>query len=541
MKNAWVKNVGIVIFIMSVTVNLQGQYRKQMLVPYHSQQTNKWCWAASMQMIIDFHENRAAITQSNLVKRLVKISNAGQDTSNTMPCCTECPQRNTGVNLPCLAGFEREFISSTNEVQLSALPDMFDLIFSSYGYSSTQRVNRSPRFMTWDEIKKEIEDCRPFIINIEPRTVPIINPNNVSIPISELGDHTIVVTGYKESLGARFIITNDPWHPCSSVKVESLFPYEVFTTVGFPYTPDGGTDYFVNRVLSMVYNIQPINIARLNDCKSCPALTALYGVPTSYMDVDPAEPPASASGGGNIVPMSQRFIDPPVDTSLLIDLLEQNAAKVAGFNQQVLTDGQYQELLQQGNNYYDAKILYVSLNKVKGTSFWSRLFPPCRLPKVLDEGYEIREMVSAAVDEKLVSTFQKAKGNVWVLRKITNQTPIRKNIELKFTGNKQDRPPVLLSNLKNKPGNAVNYQIVRTIPFYYEFYSFKLNPDDKDTYLSPVESYPGLSLKKGEVYKDVQIIKPIRKEIRLSNTSLSTQISSRKQLKTINLVSKNNQ
>lgn len=529
MRNALIRKIIFTLLIIGIASNLQGEYRKQMLVPYHSQKTSKWCWAASMQMIMEFHKTRIA-NQSNLVKRLVKISNPGLDTFN-IDCCTECPRRNTGTEPPCLYGFEREAMPFTNETLLSPLPDMFDLIFSSYDYNSMQQVNQTSQYMTWEEVKKEIDDCRPFIINMEPRAIPVVNNDNNSISINQLGNHTIVVTGYRESIAGNFVITNDPWVPCSTATVESLFPYEVFTTTGFSYTPDGGTDYFVNRVLSVVHHIYPIDIARLADCKSCPSLYVAYGNSESYMEVQPAERLVTTNVNRNVLPFSQQFNPPPTDTSRLIELLERNASKVVGFNQPVLKDSAYQAFLkQENNNYYDTQVSYVSLNKLNGTSFWSRLFPPCRLPKVLDEGYEIREIVSAVVDEKVVSTFQKAKGNVWVLRKITNQTPIRKNIELKFTGKKQNAPAIQLSNLKEKPLNAVSYKIIRTFPLYYEFYSFKLNPNDKDFYLSPVQDYPALGLKKGYAYTEAQSIKPIRKEIRSNSRVASPQVVSQEQL-----------
>lgn len=127
-------------------------------VPLRAQETNMWCWAASGEMVMDFlGTNVSQCDEAN--KRFGRND-----------CC------NNPVPTPCVNGGWPEF--------------------AKYDFSFT-RTNDAA--LSWETLKKEI-DCYN-------------RPIAYSWHWNGGGGHMMVVTGYAEINGTRYVSVNDPWSP----------------------------------------------------------------------------------------------------------------------------------------------------------------------------------------------------------------------------------------------------------------------------------------------------------------------------------------
>ncbi|MDQ1353787.1 MAG: hypothetical protein QG657_4094 [Acidobacteriota bacterium] len=122
-------------------------------VPLYAQQTTKWCWAASAEMIMVYLGATVDVTQCTQAnKRLARTD-----------CCNNF--------LNCVQG---------------GLPE-----FNKYGFNSAWATT-----LTFDQLKTEFQNGRP---------VGFIHQQN-----SDGYQHYMVVRGYSES-GGQFVCVNDPW------------------------------------------------------------------------------------------------------------------------------------------------------------------------------------------------------------------------------------------------------------------------------------------------------------------------------------------
>ncbi len=529
MKGALIMKCLLVwVIILNTSIQTIGQTRKRMLVPYESQETSFWCWAASIKMIMDFHTpyHGAGVTQCDLVKQLFLLENPNS-AINSVSCCKSCGDGNCSTENTCDLSDEgqrnlsQKTMLSTHEGNAPARPDSYDLIFSKYGFSSTQQVNRSSEPIPWELVMYQIELCRPFIINISAIPTP-----GVQGGIN--GDHALVVTGYEidNSSGTekRGIYANDPWKPCCD-SLESYFPYDIFqrTNANGITTPEGQGLYYVNSVLSIVHSIRRDTVYEEldNNCRSCPELTEAYDGNNFF-----TEEPATRNLRTSIQRLDEElttFLDPPQEPLNLYNLLKENADRVAGYNEFELDTFTYQRFIQ-NKDYPHAPVQYIAPDRIRRRTFLSCLFPPRRLSKVVSSGYEIVDIVSANVDENLVSTLQKSEDGKWLLRKITTYTYIRKDLPIKIDGSD------LTVNLNNKQEgvatpNTIPFSLIKYFPYQYEFFSFKLNPNDRVTYLAPADNYPELSLEKNTAYRESRVIREIRGERRLFERDIRRMIN----------------
>lgn len=533
MRNALIK-IFTLIFVFFFSFNIYAQYSLRMKVPYSGQQTSFWCWAASMEMIMNFHNpgNTSSISQCILAKQLYKFTSlTSPSIIDSIPCCinctgsfNECATDNTCTTINQRKLMEKR-MNATSSSSIPAYADGYDLIFSTFGYTSTQQVNNSISPFSWEQVIHQIRTCRPFIINIA--ATPFAgNVDGIS------GDHALVVTGYEEDTRPGFekkaIITNDPWKPCCD-SMETYFPYDIFlglTPIGGTTSPaDAATSYLVNRVLSVVHSIRN-NLVYTDDeknCKSCPILKDVYNG-NGYFTEDPSSGNFSAS----TQVMKEDFLSPPVEPRNLLNLLKTNADSVVGYKNFRVNDTLYQKYIS-NDNYPYAPVQYIVSNSLIRRGFLGCLFPRRKLIKVVADGYEIVDMVSTNVDQNLTSTLQKVNGE-WLLRKITTYTYLQKNIQVRFEGSEQT------VNLNNDltPTAVVNptkFTLIKYFPYQYEFFSFKSNSNDQVTYMAPADNYPDLGLYKNIAYRERQVISALRgerrqlerDEIRLTNENAAYQ------------------
>ncbi len=504
-------------------------YTLEMNVPYESQKTGSWCWTACMRMIMQFHDpnnTSAHPTQCELAKRLLKLEfPTSAQAINNIDCCIDCtggcPSDITPD--PCTAGtlvsiLRDKTVRYTYDGQtLPAVPDAYDLIFSLQDYTSTQLMSRIGIPPTWEQVKKEIRDCRPFIININP------SPD----PGSDLSaDHALVMTGFQEDTinDIQFLIGNDPWVPCCTTENRVLFPYNIFQRMdaSSATTEEGGT-YLVNRVLSSVVDIQ-INTRFRNppieDCESCDLLTVEHSgnsfwqestsTPTETSLLDEQPTPLLVS---NENPFKERAgwlnNSEPNEPDKFINMLIRGGDRIAGYRKPTLKEREYQDLVGQ-QDYLHAEVEYISSIRLNKTSFLSCLFPPKKLSKVKATGYEVVDIVSSGVDKNLVSTFQKV-GSEWDLRKIATYTYLNEDILIRREDTLSRNPPFILSNSPDtaRSRNRTGFRLVKYPPFQYEFYSFS---DGRQNYLAPADNYPDLDLNGRTAYREKTVVKSLRKQ-----------------------------
>ncbi|MDX1941666.1 MAG: PKD domain-containing protein [Saprospiraceae bacterium] len=623
MKNALIKKILLFYFFYFIILtNSMAQY-KELLVQRRNQQTNSWCWAACMEMIMNFHTNSNDSLQCELAKRYRKIK-TGVNTPST-ECCFACniACRGTNCNGTNNAFHQLQMSVSYGGHHSLVTGDYIDQLFYAYGFNSIQEINRDTQPILWEQIKKQIDDCRPFIITIAPIPgLPDIDYTNVP-----QNNHALVVKGYHEFLDSinindtlRYIIANDPWRACCAIDSgQTVLPYSVFVDDTIEYDAPY-ENYFVDRVLSTVHSIFP-NAPQHFNCLSCEQLIVTYDginyvdtipyvifqdekpknndtisvfpqnilpppqdtgiviaqdstvivvVPTinqspkAFLTVipDSGQSPlkvlfdASASkdtdgsiitytynfGDGNVVITSEPQFEhtynadvsktykviltvtdnknstdtistsinilPPPSRPSLFSVLTQNAEKVVGFKDNVFNDAKYDSFITQ-NGYHDADILYLSFNKLNRSP--SRSLK--KLYSAIIPNQQVKDVVTGNIQPNLISTIQKVNDSLWVLKKITTYTFLSEKATVTVENGSAQNSSFVLSNLRQdyKPSEAINYQLVKYPPFQYEFYSFQVRRRPRyariDTYISPVEDYPDLELKKGKAYPERMVLK----------------------------------
>ena len=136
----------------------------------HSQETSMWCWAASGQMAMDYlGADVAQCTQAN--------NRFGR---------TDCPCGQCGSspvsNPPCVQGGWPEF--------------------NKYGFTFKRTSNTA---LSWDDLTEELSQ-RPYCGS---------TPVAFSWHWLGGGGHMMVVTGFVEVGGVRYVAIHDPWAPCT--------------------------------------------------------------------------------------------------------------------------------------------------------------------------------------------------------------------------------------------------------------------------------------------------------------------------------------
>ncbi len=242
----------LLFFVFYVTPPVLQAQEKILSVPYQSQETGSWCWAACMKMIINFHQGEENnITQCDLVKSRIKFENPNVDV-NAISCCKNCSKGCDSTFNTCNRGLDNYTIPFS-EAYAAAQPDYYDLIFFDLGFNSTQQINKMEKPFSWERLVHEIDSSRPFIININSKQDGEI-----------IGNHALVVKGYKIKDGEKYIIVNDPWRPCCNEVKEYMLSYRIFLGEKQD-TPNG---YAINSILSVVHSIDvETKFINNNNCK----------------------------------------------------------------------------------------------------------------------------------------------------------------------------------------------------------------------------------------------------------------------------------
>ena len=518
----------VVIFLFSgISAPLKAQETKsrELLMKYFSQKTNNWCWAASMQMIMDFHRPNSTndLTQCNLAKEMLKLQFDSDIHSyiDALPCCTTCSDGCPDGTSNC-SGDSRDLAqnidyNSDRVFPIAAVPDNYDLIFSLDGFTSIQQINRTGSPMQWSQIKQQIQDCRPFIINVQDAPSDDID-----------GNHAMVVKGYMENLedNLQLVIANDPWMPCCTTEQEIAIPYDNFvsttTTSGFSITDE----FFVSNVKATIHTIQSGTIfedTSSTACRSCEALDSIYPSKSDYLrsENEDDEPQETSffdylpSGQPSKVLVSNNFPN-EVQTgeknkpSKLMALLKKHDERILGYPNLKFEKGVLEERVKEPGYFY-APVEYISSRLLNRTYFLSCLFPPKKLYKVSTPNTNVVEILNGNVEETVASTLQKKPDGTWMVRKMTTYSYLQ-NSTIELTLEDQETK-VNLTNKENADlgEGTSNFRLVKYYPFQYEFFTFTRNGKE---YMSPTAKFGSLNLEKGTAYKEGKVLRSLRRETR---------------------------
>ncbi|MEL6719070.1 MAG: C39 family peptidase [Bacteroidota bacterium] len=479
------KNLSAIFIICFFTLTLIGQGR-QMNVPKYSQETGFWCWAACMEMIMDFHipSNSANTIQCELVRERLLLQNPNfHVTANN--CCKICSQNCSSLSTSgecndTLSGYSIPFPYDPSIL----IPNYYDRIFEQNGFSSNQEINYVNSPISWEKVKQQIEECRPFILNVS-------SPPSLTV----LSNHAVVVKGYQQGSNSsnHLVVTNDPWEPCCA-RGETIFPY-----LSLFHSPSNSSSVY--KALSTVYSIKP-NIVHvdLSNCIACEALEVAYSNRPEHYEIFSTDTLINDDDG---IKEKNNF------ESDLLSIVNQNSDSVAGFPEFRLEPEVFESYIEL-EGYYYAPVQYISSSLVRRSGFFKRLFPHRKISRVVLDHPEVIEIVSAMVDKNLVTTFQKSKRG-WEVRRISNYTNLEDDMVIKIKNSEQT---VKLKNTSGRERNIgrTNFTLLRYLPFTYEFYSFEI---EGETYVSPAEKYQNLGLEKGIGYSEREFLNALRPETRI--------------------------
>lgn len=491
-KGILVVSIIVSMLLISIGTPLHGQPYKELHLRYRYQLMDTWCWAAAMEMVMNFHHPAvgASPLQADIIKQYSsKIRGWGPDKFD----CESC---DGNISVPVASIYSDCSFSIDFSTETTIRIDYLDRVFSSLNFLSSQEVNIGTSPIPWMRLKNQIDACRPFIAFIDPLDATGIN-----------ADHAVAIKGYYENNSSKFLIANDPWHLCDQGENELFIPYANFQG------GNSNADFAVNveHVWAIVGDIRPSTVhpAPDDNCASCTVINnALEGInpgSSPCFTTDLTDLPIglrslratrTGVGGSEIVDTKDTL-----KNTRLASILSKNAGNVAGFLENRINEQGLQSILGK-RNYFGGTVKYLSLDQL-GKCFIFHV--PHKISKALDHREEVIDVVSGSVDSNIVSTFQKDRKGMWHLKKIANFTLLKNKIAVKV-----GQENIVLSNIQGPDSirNSYTYELIKVPPFQYEFYAFSYKGSN---YMSPAEDYPKLDLLRGEAKPEKIVIGDLRK------------------------------
>ena len=478
--------------LMSIGNPLHGQPYKELHLRYRYQLMDTWCWAAAMEMVMNFHHPAvgASPSQADIINRYSSgIRGWG-------PATFDCESCDGNITVPVANIYSDCSFSIDFSTETTTRIDYLDRVFGSLNFLSSQEVNVGASPIPWMRLKNQIDACRPFIAFIDPLDASGIN-----------SDHAVAIKGYYENNSSKFLIANDPWHLCDGGENELFIPYANF------HGGNSNADFAVNveHVWAIVGDIRPNTVHPSPDdnCASCTVVNnALEAInsglsPCFTTDLDDApvglrfsNTTKTGIGGSEIVDTKDTL-----KNTRLASILSKNASNIAGFLENRINEQGLQSILGK-RNYFGGSVKYLSLDQL-GKCFI--FHAPHKISKALDHREEVIDVVSGAVDTNIVSTFQKDRKGMWHLKKIANFTLLKNKTTVRV-----GQENIVLSNIQGPDSirNSYTYALIKVPPFQYEFYAFSYKGSN---YMSPAEDYSKLDLLRGEAKPEKTVIGDLRK------------------------------
>ncbi|RYF69608.1 MAG: hypothetical protein EOO39_17240 [Cytophagaceae bacterium] len=158
-------------------------------IPRQYQLQSNWCWAASMQMLMNYYG--LPETQCTIAGKLYLQDDDAACISTTCTCSNIVSLSQTAV-----CG------------DLNHATSRYVSLFDSFGFNATEREVNTEGLFTWDELRLRL----PLMMTVQGLTTDVDRL------------HVVVATGYRQN--PRTIFINDPWAKCNEaagfVEVSSL-------------------------------------------------------------------------------------------------------------------------------------------------------------------------------------------------------------------------------------------------------------------------------------------------------------------------------
>jgi hypothetical protein len=370
-------------------------------------------------------------------------------------------------------------------------------VFLNSNFVSNEIKNTTTPLISWESITQRIDNCRPFILFVDPTDGQRISSN-----------HAIVAKGYYIIDTLNYILANDPWSTCAKGR-ETIFPYSNFLNI-----KDASlTGINIDRVVSMVENIRPNDNCNNNgECFSCSqisqAMNEELGIQNCVITNEdiilkntPIEYRTKLGGGVAFDFPDTGKTGYPVR---LISVISKNTNKIIGLKQNIIAPKKLDSLLRVRHNYATT-VKYLSAEKLKRCFLF--LGTPNNIENNLDHSENVLDVISGTVAPDIVSTFQKGKSNNWHLVGISNYTLLKEKIPVSFPNGTSS---YLLSNLQgvDKEPNSINFELIKIPPFRYEFFSYSVNGVKM---MTPSDYFPELELETNYAYPEKIIIQKLKR------------------------------
>jgi hypothetical protein len=188
------------IFFIILVSDLKAQ-NKILSVPFISQRTDSWCWAACMESIVNYHNTNTTQCRLSIINleeqnRFAQITN--EQLSRAVRCCNNMCMRPNDCRFETSCVNCNVTISSINTFKIP----FFQNIFSKLSFNSKEDTID----LSWEQVKSQIDNTKPFILALDMQLAP--NSEEIS--------HALIAKGYETKMTIRgienkYIVCDNPW------------------------------------------------------------------------------------------------------------------------------------------------------------------------------------------------------------------------------------------------------------------------------------------------------------------------------------------
>lgn len=238
-----------VLFMLTLYLQV-GASQNILNVPLLGQKKSDWCWAACMDMILEYYA-KTYNNQCSLAYSLEVIKTQRSGGGSPVETLPGCCYQNCTSRFDSKCNYTIDFSKRDGYMSYQYV----DQLFSSRGFRSVESVYTDQ--MNMDAIEEELNSCRPFIVFLNK-----LQPN------SQQGTpffHTVVGRGGIKLLDDFFLLVNDPLKVRDFTKdslvcegCEFLLPASIFSA----------NTSELNSALEIVSNISPLDEMLCEECET---------------------------------------------------------------------------------------------------------------------------------------------------------------------------------------------------------------------------------------------------------------------------------
>lgn len=223
-------------------------------LPITGQKVDQWCWATSMEMVMNYHNRRTNTSLINqcdvgieyfeLLKRIA-LSNASHDPDHIVYYDARIQEIEDNCSNPCSSALSNYEFNLSLEIE----ENNFKNILEAQGFTSIESSNLN--IFDWEEYENEIDNSRPVILNY---TVNDIDAGGTTYL------HAVVAKGYYAHSTGTYFMVNDPLSICTGRKYllnKAVYDgVQVISEVGSNGYPTP-SNLEIESINSVVYEIKP--------------------------------------------------------------------------------------------------------------------------------------------------------------------------------------------------------------------------------------------------------------------------------------------